>query len=963
MISSRLTTLGGFTFKLNGVSTPGPPTRKARALMAFLVMNRGADTARERLVETFWPDVDGDHARNSLITALSSIRSSLRELGAEADDFLLATKSVVRWTTDTHVDAHRFAELATRDDAASNRTAVRLYRGDFLEGDYDNWAVTERERLITLYETVLARAVRNSRDPEAARLLIARNPYAEEAYATLIETELEAGRNASAAALSTSCRKALVEVGEKPSPAFEERFGHIKLRSLEVPPSNLPRQTTSFVGRDVELAEAKALLAKSRLVTIVGAGGVGKTRVAIQAGAQALHEFEDGVWFVDLATIEGDDAVSLEIASAFGVRSTGFRALFDHVLAHLKQKRLLLVLDNCEHVVAEAAQVVDALIRGCPHVTVLATSRESLGVKGEHVYRLPSLEVPPPDERLGAEAAEKFGAVALFLERAKAADARFAFTDDVAHSVVEMCRRLDGIALAIELAAARVDTLNVHHLLERLHGQFRLLRGHERAAHPRHQTMNAALDWSYEWLTEEEKSLFRHLAILRGGWTVETIHAADVDESLDEFAVLEKLWPLVNKSLVAVEFRAASQRYRLMEPLRQYGLERLREQGEFEATALEHARYFAEFARRAGSKWLRVPELEFLTAIEEEIDNLRAALEWALAQGNDPVLGAEIATHLGPFWFTQYYHEGLRWLESARVAVTFEDHPSLSVALGLHRLRAYLQTNLSEAIRVAEETLGPARALGDEWALVRLLFLYGWALVVVNRLDEAEPILKESLGIAERVGDGYRAAWDYWMLARLNRRRGKFDIARELSNRMAETYDQLHLQLDRNRWTGLAERARVAQLDGNLPRAIEWCREGYNGTQLTKDVLGAVHAEYYLGVMLLLAGDIDEARRHGRSVLKLSSEEFFPHGIPPALQLLAGVAAQRGERERAARLLGFAEASFRVQTFPRDTYVEVDPEWFIGPLRSHFSDGRLAELMAEGAAWSEDRAIEEALKV
>ena len=727
---------------------------------------------------------------------------------------------------------------------------------------------------------MLARAVKTSRDPEAARLLIARNPFAEGAYATLIETELEAGRSAAAAALGERCRKALSEVGEEPSEAFEERFGHLKLRTLDVPPSNLPRQTTSFVGREAELAEVKALLAKSQLVTIVGTGGVGKTRAAVRAAAEVLPAYDDGVWFADLATVSGEDSVIPEIASIFGVKSTGFRALFDHVLAHLKRKRLLLVLDNCEHVVAEAARVVDALIRAGTRVTVLATSRESLGASGEQVYRLPSLDVPAPGDGPKAEDAAKFGAVTLFVARASAANAHFTLTDDNVGAVVEICRRLDGIALAIELAAARVTTLNVHQLLDRLR-EFRLLKASVRAADPRHQTMHAALDWSYEWLSEEEKALFRRLAIFRGGWTVETIYAAGVDESLDEFAVLDKIWPLVNKSLVAVHFGAESQRYRLMEPLRQYGIERLREGCEFDATAHHHARYFTEFARRAGSNWLRVPELAFLATIEGEIDNIRAALEWSLAQRNDPVLGAEIVTHLGPFWFTQYYHEGMHWLESARAAITYEEHPSLSVALALHRVRAYLQTNLDEALRVTEEALGPARALGNEWFLVRLLFLRGWALLVVNRLDEAEALVKESLELAQRVGDGYRSAWDFWTLARIYRRRGNFEVSREFSILMAQTYEALHLQLDRNRWTAMSERARLAQLDENLGRAIELAREGYKGTQLTKDVLGGVHAEYYLGVLLLIAGEIDEAQTHGRSVLKLSTEEFFPHGIHP----------------------------------------------------------------------------------
>ena len=376
------------------ICLPSPATRKARALTAFLLMHRDVDTARETLLEIFWPDADPEHARDNLSTSLSSIRRCLRTAGLPADDLIFADNSVVRWTADTVVDAQRFAELAVQDDSAATAEALQLYRGDFLEGDYDQWATAERERLATLYEAILARAVRISRDPEAARDLISRNPYAEDAYVVLLETELQAGRNASAVSLVDQFLKSLAEVGEKPSDAFAERFGHIGIRSLEVPATNLPGQTSSFIGREVELRELKALLAKSQLVTIVGAGGVGKTRLAVRAGAELIHEFDDGVWFADLATMAGEDAVVTEIASAFDVKSSGFSGLLEHVVAHLKHKRLLLVLDNCEHVVAEAARVVDAIIEACPRVTVLATSRERLGTHGEQVYRLPSLAVP-----------------------------------------------------------------------------------------------------------------------------------------------------------------------------------------------------------------------------------------------------------------------------------------------------------------------------------------------------------------------------------------------------------------------------------------------------------------------------------------------------------------------------------------------------------------------------------------
>jgi non-specific serine/threonine protein kinase len=724
-------------------------------------------------------------------------------------------------------------------------------------------------------------------------------------------------------------------------------------------PYNLPVHVTSFVGRNDELSEVKALLTNSRLVTIVGTGGVGKTRLAVQLAAELLDTYVEGVWFADLATIAGEGSVVTEIASALGVKSPGFAALLEHVVARLRHKRLLLVLDNCEHVVAEAAHVVDTLVTTCAQITVLATSRERLGAHGEHVYRLPSLALPPPGEKPDADQALRFGAVALFLARASASDARFTLTNENVEAVVEVCRHLDGIALAIELAAARVTALSVYQLLERLRNEFRLLQGEDRAVHPRHQTMRAALDWSYEWLSDAEKSLFRRLGIFRGGWTLETIYACEVDQSLDEFAVLDRLWPLVSKSLVAVEFRGRSQRYRLMEPLRQYAIELLKEHGEFDATAHHHTRHFTEFARDAGSQWLRVPELTFLATFEEEIDNVRAALEWALLQRNDPVLGAQLASHVGLFWFTQYYHEGLRWLDIAQAAVSYETHPAESVAIALHRVRSYMQTDVNEGIRVSEEALGPARALGEVPPLLRLLMLYGILLTLANRLDEAEPVLEEAREIAAHV-DRFRLQYILWGLAKVNRKRGNVDLARDLSIQMAEAHEQSQLPGDRNRWAILAERACAEQLDGHLDRAIELCREAHQGTQLTNDVPGGIQAEYYLGALLLMAGNVTEALIHGHSVLKLSTEELFPHGIALAVQLLAGVASHGAQHELAARLVGFADTRTSAQLVGT---VDVDPEWFLAPLRKHFGNARFTELMAEGAAWSDDRAIDEALTI
>lgn len=966
MSTSRLTTLGGFAFNVNGISTPGPDTRKARALMAFVIMNRDADAARERLLDIFWPGADPSHARDSFKTALSSIRRCLRTAGIEADNFLAVNKSIVRWIDDTTVDAVQFAELAVHDDPAASQKALQLYRGDFLEGDYDNWVVAERERLAALYETVLARVIRTSKDPEAAKRFIARNPYDEEAYTALIDVDVATGRRSSAASWVERCRKALAEIDEKPSAAFEERFRNIAhidpMRSPDVVTHNLPRRRTSFVGRDEELAEIKTLLTKSQVVTIAGTAGVGKTRAALQVAADLLDGSSDGVWFVDLARVAGGDYVISEIASVFGIKSQGDRPLLDQVVFHLRHKRLLLLLDNCEHVVAEASSAIAAIIKRCEHVTVLATSREKLNVQGEQVYRLPSLAVPPSNGELRVEDALRFSAVALFVARASASDARFTFTVDKARDVADICRRLDGIALAIELAAARITVLNVNELSRRLDERFRLLTGGDRTANPRQRTMRAAIDWSYETLSPEESALFRRLSIFQGGWTLEAASAVCSAGTLDEIGIIEKLSSLVDKSLVTVDFRARSQRYRLLESLREYGVERLKENAELDAAARRHAQHFAEFGRRAAQSWRNVKESTWVGRIEEEIDNIRAALEWSLVRRNDPVLGAELAECLWAFWFGRQYSEGRRWMELAQSAVTAETHPALSVAIALAMLRLlYVTGSRAEIWQIGEQVLRDARALGDERILKRALYYWGEGLIIENRLDEAEPFLKEALELAQRLGDRYRVAPRLQALSRLYRKQGKLDLSREFLSRAMQLYEKA--PYERNKVLALIDHASLERQEGNLARASELATQAHRMAQLLSDPALEVIAEYNVAFYHVLLGRLADAKAFARSSFKASCEKQFMFGIPCATQVLVGVAIREGDFDSAARLLGYAKANFPELMLSRDAYIDMDREWLLQPLRDHFGEDRLARLMAEGAMWSEDQAIEEAFKI
>ncbi|MBV8262917.1 MAG: adenylate/guanylate cyclase domain-containing protein, partial [Candidatus Eremiobacteraeota bacterium] len=399
------------------------------------------------------------------------------------------------------------------------------------------------------------------------------------------------------------------------------------LHSLETLPNNLPRQATAFVGREHELTELKALLGKSQVVTIVGTGGIGKTRAALQVGADMLDGTGDGVWLVDLAQVVNDELVTSAIASVFELQPQPERKPLDDLCLYLKVKRLLLILDNCEHVVAEATRVVAAIVRACPNVVVLATSREALNVHGEQVYRMPTLSLPAHNGVLSAKDALTYGAIALFVARASALDAQFTFTDEKAPVVADICRRLDGIALAIELAAARVTILNLKQLSQKLDERFRLLTGGARTALPRQQTMRAAIDWSYELLSEAERTVFRRLSIFQGGWTLEAASAVCTDASLDEFAILDILTSLVNKSLVSVEFQADTQRYKLLESLRQYGIELLRDGREFDALARRHADFYAAHARQVSKRWRTMPDVAWTALVEMELDNVRAVLQ------------------------------------------------------------------------------------------------------------------------------------------------------------------------------------------------------------------------------------------------------------------------------------------------------------------------------------------------
>jgi predicted ATPase len=420
------------------------------------------------------------------------------------------------------------------------------------------------------------------------------------------------------------------------------------LHSLEAFAHNLPRQLTSFIGREREMGEVKEFLATTRLLTLTGSGGCGKTRLALQVAADLLEAYADGVWLVELAALADPTLVPQTVASALGVREQPVRPLTETLVDYLQPKVLLLILDNCEHLLTASAQLANALLRSCPRLRMLASSRQGLGIAGERTYRVPSLSLPQPRPLPPVERLTDYEAVRLFVERAVFTQPSFAITDQNAPAVAQVCERLDGIPLAIELAAARVKALPVEKLNERLDDMFRLLTGGSRTALPRQQTLRALIDWSYDLLSEPERALLRRLSAFAGGWTLEAAEAVGVGEGVEEWEVLDLLTSLVEKSLVLYEEREGEGRYRLLETVRQYARDRLLESEEGEAVRTRHLEFFLHWAEQG-------PGLERL---ETEHDNLRAALAWSGAQRQGDV-GLRLGGAMGGFWHVRgYWTEG-----------------------------------------------------------------------------------------------------------------------------------------------------------------------------------------------------------------------------------------------------------------------------------------------------------------
>ncbi len=721
------------------------------------------------------------------------------------------------------------------------------------------------------------------------------------------------------------------------------------LRSVDSLPNNLPLQLSSFVSRDAEIAEIKKLVETTRIATVVGTGGIGKTRTTLEVAADILDGMPDGAWFADLAPINDSTLVASVLASALGVRESESRSTLDEVIDHLRQRKMLLVLDNCEHVVAEAARVADAILRQCPNVKILATSREALGIGGEHVYRMPALSVPRSDEKLSLESALTYGAIALFAERARASDPRFHLDGENAPIVAEICRSLDGIALAIELAAPRVKIFSPRQLADRLDERFRLLTGGSRAALPRQQTMRALIDWSYDLLADSERALFRKLGVFCGGWSLEAATAVWGEDPSADWEVLDLMSALVDKSLVHAEIGGDAQRYRLLESTRAYAIEELRRTEEFEAASAAHARHYLDVARRIDHLFMQEGNADEAFGIANaEIGNLRAALQWSLGDANDARLGCELAARLSILWWRSLSVEGTRWLQTARLSQL--DTPAIDarISLGLSHALPYSAERAANAAAAA----AAYRTLDDPLALACALHSEAEARRSMGEYAAASRAQTEAVALYRSHGTPGQVAAALLTLGSIETIVGNRQTAREL----LEEGRSLNPHIG-SITTNLAE---LEFADGNFEAAATLGREAleyFRTRHRSNECIALCNLAAY-NLALERAADARESAREG---LEIALAMRIPDLVALAIQHLASVAVVSGSPERAARLLGYVEARYAALGLHRDTSEQMTYERLRAKLAEVYSDSDVLARFASGATMTEEQAVSEAL--
>lgn len=977
-------------------------SRPAQSLFAFLILNAGTSYRREKLAGMFWPDATEQKARAYLRYELWRIRKAFHPSASEsliADDISISFDASV----DYWLDVAAFTRVRAGESIKELTEALSLVHGEFLPAFYEEWVMHERDHLQADYEEkisclidLLERQQRWREILKWAEAWISLGPAPEAAYRALMLAYDRLGEHAKVASTYDRCVQALREMDLEPSE--ETRALAFKRASRH----KIPIPLTSFVGRKEELKEVVALLATSRLVTLTGSGGVGKTRLSIEVASEVLGQFPDGIWFLDLAPLNDPALIPNTLGELVGLRESGETPLPKLLIDHFRPRTALLLFDNCEHLIEACAQLIHLLLASCRNLSVLATSREGLRISGEVPYRVPSLETPRPGMALDITELSNMESVRLFAERAALSAPGFVLNSHNGPAVAQICERLDGIPLAIELAAARVKVLSVLQIVQRLNDRFHLLAGGLRSALPRHQTLRATIEWSYDLLSEQERLLFRRLAVFTGDWTVESAEEVCAGHGIESSRVLDLLSQLVNKSLVIVEStsrrmssdpRTSPLRYHMLETIRQYALEKLTKNREKKRVSARHLEYFLALVQTAESKLYGEEQVQWLHRLREEHENLRSALEWA--DKADVEAGLLLSGSMQRFWENFQVFEGSYW--QAKFLQKPESHRyprARARALCMYGWSLVSLQQYAAAHSRAEESLAVCRAVGDPAGEVDALLLLAWISSAVTQKRE---LIQRALELAESIGDVRRQSSALWQLGWLYQ--GKEGLAywekaialtRSLRNwrglagslstagfflvlngeletaqRYLDESNRLYQQWNfspppAHLFSGYAQ---IALIQGDFKKARAYLAESIRINAEFGSRQAVLWARVRLGYLALSEGNFPEARQCFDETARSFREDHYAIGVTYALEGMAGLFVREEKFERAAALIGWADATRQAIGDPRPLLEKTYVESQITAVTSGIGEDAFFQAYRSGQGMTSDGALTLALEV
>jgi predicted ATPase len=730
---------------------------------------------------------------------------------------------------------------------------------------------------------------------------------------------------------------------------------------------NLPAQLTTFIGREEEIAEIEKALESHRLLTLTGPGGIGKTRLSVRVAAHLIEMFPNGVWFVELASLNDPDLIPQTIHTTLGLVEQPGRNIQQILIDYLSQKKILLILDNCEHLVEACAQLTHTLLSHSSSLKILASSREALGVQGEVAWQVPSLSLPDTNKIPELEHLTQYEAVRLFLDRASLANPHFLLTEDNAPAIAQVCYRLDGIPLAIELAAARVRGLSVEQIAVRLNDRFRLLISGSRTALPRHQTLRALIDWSHDLLSDPEGALLRRLSVFAGGWTLEAAESVCAGEGLESDQILDVLLHLVDKSLVVAETQGIEPRYHMLETIRQYAQEKVDESGEANLVRDRHLEYFLSLGEQARPHFRDAEQIMWLDRFEAELDNLRAALTWALDGGSVESglrLASDLGVDTGAFWVNRdHIKEGHEFLEQLLLK-SQATVPIETLAAGYLSVAAveYWLDDIADAHHHVEQSeslwsqLGPSYKTKAAEARVTKIYI-DWSFA--RDPSEVCRQFQENLPIFQETGDRWLMAYTLFGVANGLRQSGDLPGARQTMEQSQALFQECGDGLHVNQAN--ISLALTAIKEGRYTEARKLCEEMLAYFRQMRFSLR--HAPLWiLGALSIMESNYAAAKAWYTECLLFDQEIGINDQFPEILIGFASIANSERRFERAAQLIGTAEAAIEARQYPLESFHQTELQRLTKLLREELGEAEYETLAAKGRLMAKEQAIAYALE-